>query len=226
MDNSKTFSTTIAIICTVILFILAIASRQWCLLVIGLLSIWSLWWLFSSRTTSAKPDHPTSAQKPEESLSDTLALWKSTWIDKQTNHSTLSISYWENVADEVIIGRLVVLETEKGQNPNTPLGWYALSSDVAMHYLIERNNKAIEREKAGDIEEAIFLYEVSVADAFIGSHPYDRLRILYTRAKQYDEAIRVCRAYLALPDRPNGQNKPRFAEWVEKLEKKRIRHSS
>lgn len=160
-----------------------------------------------------------------DNLNKALNTWKYSWIDKQSRRSALPRAYWEAVADEIIAGRMAVLQTIKGQNPHAPMGWYALQSDLAMHQLVQRNGKGMEREKAGDIEGAMFLYEVSVADAFFGTHPYDRLRILYTRAKQYDEALRVCRDYLALPDRPHGQNKPHFSEWVDKLEKKRSQHS-
>lgn len=206
--------------------VLTIAAKQWFLLVVGLIAFWGLWKSFASRA-SVLPNatHESLPKQSHESLNKTLDTWKHSWINKQSKRSTLPRAYWETVADEIIAGRLAVLEIEKGQNPNVPLGWYDVSSDAALQYLVARNNKGIEREKAGDIDGAMFLYEVSVADAFFGSHPYDRLRILYTRARQYDEALRVCQDYLALPDRPHGQNKSHFAEWVNKLEEKRSRHT-
>jgi len=74
-----------------------------------------------------------------------------------------------------------------------------------------------------DIPTALAQYEALISQQFFGSLPYDRLRIIYTRQKDYAAALRVCQAYLALPDRPNGQNKPHFAAWVIKLQAKHAR---
>ncbi|MDA8186645.1 MAG: hypothetical protein M0T85_00695 [Dehalococcoidales bacterium] len=57
----------------------------------------------------------------------------------------------------------------------------------------DRNLTGKELEKAGRIDEAIALYEANLTDCFEGTHPYERLRILYTKRKDYDNAIRVCR---------------------------------
>jgi tetratricopeptide (TPR) repeat protein len=97
--------------------------------------------------------------------------------------------------------------------------------DGLWQIMVERNLQGKDMEKAGRIEEAIALYEANVRDRFDGTHPYDRLRILYTREKQYDDAIRVCEAYVALPDRPNGQNKAHFREWIDKLQVKQGREA-
>lgn len=40
------------------------------------------------------------------------------------------------------------------------------------------------------------LYEANIQDGFDGSHPYDRLRILYKRKKDFASAIKVCEAFL------------------------------
>jgi hypothetical protein len=49
------------------------------------------------------------------------------------------------------------------------------------------------------------------------------LRIIYTRRKAYKEAIRVCQAYLDLPDQPHGQSKDHFRHYLEKLKAKEAR---
>lgn len=83
--------------------------------------------------------------------------------------------------------------------------------------MVQRNLNGREFEQQGDLPAAIALYEGNLADQFDGSHPYERLRIIYNRQKDYANALRVCRAYLVLPDRPNGQNKAHFREWADKL---------
>ena len=73
--------------------------------------------------------------------------------------------------------------------------------------LVDRNLKGIELEKQGDEEQAIALYEANVADRFDGSHPYERLRIMYTYRKKYKDAIRICEAYIS-----HGQQDPKVKE--------------
>jgi tetratricopeptide (TPR) repeat protein len=86
--------------------------------------------------------------------------------------------------------------------------------------MAERNDQGKQLEGQGQIAEAVALYEANIQDRFFGSFPYDRLRIIYTRQGQYADAIRVCQAYLDLPDRPHGQNKPHFQRHLEKLREK------
>jgi hypothetical protein len=69
-------------------------------------------------------------------------------------------------------------------------------SSRAFSKCVDRNQEGIVAEKAGDLDAAIALYEANVAAHFEGSHPYDRLRIIYTKQKRWDDAIRVCRAYI------------------------------
>jgi tetratricopeptide (TPR) repeat protein len=83
--------------------------------------------------------------------------------------------------------------------------------------MARRNDRGKASERQGQIAEAVAFYEASVEDRFFGSFPYDWLRIIYTRQGQYADAIRVCQAYLDLPDRPHGQNKERFQHHLEKL---------
>ena len=62
-----------------------------------------------------------------------------------------------------------------------------------------RRSEAAERaEQNGDPEQAIDLYEESVAEGFVGVHPYERLASLYERRRDPANALRVCEAYLTL----------------------------
>ncbi len=49
-------------------------------------------------------------------------------------------------------------------------------------------------------EEAIRLYEQNLADGCVSHVPYDRLRVIYSRARLFGDAIRVCQAYLDMTD--------------------------
>lgn len=136
------------------------------------------------------------------------------FVEKMCAQSDLSRSFWRQVADKVWEGR-----KRFERAPNIALG-YLPSLDDAMGFLVERNNKGIALEKAGQVDAALLVYEVSVADAFFGTQPYDRLRIHYTKRSLRRDALRVCRAYVSLPDRPNGQDKETFRAHIGKLEPK------
>ena len=62
--------------------------------------------------------------------------------------------------------------------------------------MVDRNVNGIELEKKGEIGEAIALYEANISDRFDGSHPYNRLRIIYESLNDYANAIRVCESYI------------------------------
>lgn len=85
--------------------------------------------------------------------------------------------------------------------------------------IVSRNLKGIILEKSGHIEKAIELYETNVRDWFDGTHPYERLRIIYTREGRFADAIRVCEAYIAhCQNDPIGKSKYRKA--IDSLRKK------
>ena len=63
------------------------------------------------------------------------------------------------------------------------------------HWLLEaqtaRNLEAFAAEQAGEVEQAIALYEENVREGFPGDWPYGRLAQLYLRREAYDDAERV-----------------------------------
>ena len=63
---------------------------------------------------------------------------------------------------------------------------------------MERHEEAGRAEQSGDPERAILLYETSVAEGFVGSHPYERLASLHERHHDYQEALRACEAFVLL----------------------------
>ena len=82
----------------------------------------------------------------------------------------------------------------------------------------ETNNLGIQLEKEGRISEAISAYEENITEgAYLTRHPYDRLAVLYRRAKDYDNEIRV----LTLAFERTGDEK--YAERLHKAEELRIR---
>lgn len=70
-------------------------------------------------------------------------------------------------------------------------------ADALEGAMVDRNMKGIALEKQGKEDKVIALYEANIADQFDGSHPYNRLRILYKARGNYIDAIRVCEAYIA-----------------------------
>ena len=72
--------------------------------------------------------------------------------------------------------------------------------DLLMGYEadLERNLEAARAEERGDVEVAIRLYEASVAEEFVGAHPYERLAALREGRRNYAEALRVTETYISL----------------------------
>lgn len=60
---------------------------------------------------------------------------------------------------------------------------------------------ATDEEQAGNINKAVQLYEELGDNGFLGSMPYDRLRIIYTKQGSYLEAIRICKRYIEVMQR-------------------------
>jgi tetratricopeptide (TPR) repeat protein len=56
-----------------------------------------------------------------------------------------------------------------------------------------RNLEAMAAEQAGQIDQAIALYERNAAEGFAGDLPYGRLVALYERRAAFDQAERVLR---------------------------------
>ena len=63
---------------------------------------------------------------------------------------------------------------------------------------MERHAQAERARQNGDPERAIQLYEISISEGFVGSHPYERLASLYERRHDYDAALRVCESFVGL----------------------------
>jgi hypothetical protein len=112
-----------------------------------------------------------------------------------------------------------------------------------------REHEVTRLEKAGEVDAAIRLYEAIIADDYKkGGWPYERLRIIYRKRKDYENALRICRAAVALfeelilrpgdyrgkDERKMSRNlrayyvkeRDRFLEWIEKLEASQERAQS
>jgi len=92
-----------------------------------------------------------------------------------------------------------------------------------MQTMIDRDEEARQLEKSGKTERAIALFEESVRDQFLGTLPYERLRIIYFKLKRYEDAIRVCQAYVDNPYlKGAGKTKGRqeFREKIRKIKEK------
>jgi hypothetical protein len=63
---------------------------------------------------------------------------------------------------------------------------------------MQRNEEAELAVEGGDTERAIHLYEVSISEGFVGSHPYERLASIYENRHNPTEALRVCEAFTRL----------------------------
>ncbi len=86
--------------------------------------------------------------------------------------------------------------------------------------LFWQNESARALDKEGKIEEAITIYEKSIADGFDGSQPYDRLATIYHERKMFDDEIRVINAFLNIAAKNNWDN-VKVNKFKDRLEKAR-----
>ena len=63
---------------------------------------------------------------------------------------------------------------------------------------MRRNEEAELAIESGDTEQAIRLYEISIREEFVGSHPYERLASVYESRHNITEALRVSEAFTKL----------------------------
>jgi hypothetical protein len=63
---------------------------------------------------------------------------------------------------------------------------------------MQRNEEAELAVKSGDTERAIKLYEISIREEFVRSHPYERLASVYESRHNLTEALRVSEAFTKL----------------------------
>lgn len=63
---------------------------------------------------------------------------------------------------------------------------------------IERHEAAMRADQSGAPETAIRLYEKSVAERFVGSHPYEALATLHERRHDHPAALHAVEAYITL----------------------------
>lgn len=64
---------------------------------------------------------------------------------------------------------------------------------------MERNDKRIKLEKQGYIAKAIAIYEENIkGDCYLAIHPFNRLLVLYRKAKDYENEKRVAEKAISL----------------------------
>lgn len=108
---------------------------------------------------------------------------------------------------------------ENPQYESNPVGEIKLHNrrlGEILDIMVYRNNKGIELEKKGDIENAIKLYEQNVADEFFGTYPYDRVAIIYRKRKQFDNEIRILKRKISIFGKINQERLHYFLEHCSK----------
>lgn len=101
----------------------------------------------------------------------------------------------------------------KQNNKPKPTGEKAFSMQV------DRNLKGKELEKESRIEEAKKLYLKNVEESFDGSHPYDRLAILYRKEKDYKNEIKILEKAIKVYSNNKTSSNSQLLKFKERLEK-------
>lgn len=85
---------------------------------------------------------------------------------------------------------------------------------------VQNNLDGIQKEKEGDEEAAIKMYEANIASNFDGSHPYKRLAIIYRKRKMYDDEVRVLEKAVDIFSKLSRQDTPDKLEYFKDRLKK------
>jgi tetratricopeptide (TPR) repeat protein len=88
-------------------------------------------------------------------------------------------------------------------------------ADFIADVMFSRNAEGEALERAHQQAQAIELYEASVKDCFMGSYPYERLRVLYASSGRYADALRICQAYIEHGEDEDAR-KAQYREWITK----------
>lgn len=81
------------------------------------------------------------------------------------------------------------------------------------------NNKGIEQEKAGDISGAISTYETNISgDCYPATHSFDRLLVLYRKAKDYESEKRVTQRALDVLAKRYPDLSGKYADRLNKID--------
>lgn len=119
----------------------------------------------------------------------------------------------------------IIDSMEMGRKLALPYRQASLEID---QHLGERLTQAQKFEKTGELQSAIALYERNISDGFLASLPYERLRIIYEKNRDYEDAIRVCKRYIEIlqmvseiwAQYPNIRQIPKYQENIKKLSAK------
>ena len=123
----------------------------------------------------------------------------------------------QTVYSELKTRSRAVLTDGTAPTPHLHANAYMAVADEVLHEMLDRNLQGERCEQAGHIDQAIRYYEANVVDAFYGMRPYERLRLIYTGQHRHHDAIRICRAYLALSDEGNRPAKEAFRGHLQAL---------
>ena len=131
---------------------------------------------------AAQPQGAQAAQAmPRPATSSTLREWISAEVRRGVPRWTLYRRLSKAAAQTTMSAEKTIM---------------AIEIKAIEDLLIERNRRGKELERAGNIDQAMALYEANVTDRFNGSHAYERLRALYKTRGDFANTIRVCDCYL------------------------------
>lgn len=97
---------------------------------------------------------------------------------------------FERLEDSILAGRQETFSNEEISDLELRLK-AKQEKDNLLYRTAERNNRGMYAESERNIDLAIKIYEENIADGYPATHSYDRLMILYRRAKQYQSELRV-----------------------------------
>ncbi|MEI8366758.1 MAG: hypothetical protein WCF65_10120, partial [Parachlamydiaceae bacterium] len=180
----------------------------------------AIWFLFGNKKGNKKPRSTGNNHKTTPNAAEQASIAQKKPTPKQIVASEVRsmkdgniplLTIWRSLNDKMA----ALLDT--ADYDVDLVSAYGIAAESIMDKVVDRNLKGIEYEKAGKEAAAIKLYEANVADEFDGSHPYERLRIIYTGKKKYKDAMRVCGAFIDNKSINNPEMKQKMAKALNRL---------
>lgn len=82
---------------------------------------------------------------------------------------------------------------------------YSSEDNELTEILIKQNDLAQAYEKSGRIDDAVPLYEDSIKKDFLGTLPYERLLVIYSKRKLLEDELRIAKAFLNCQQRERSE---------------------
>ena len=141
---------------------------------------------------------------------------------KETIWSEFDAQQARGVSRQAVLQQIeqqtAVLMDQQAQTPDVRAKLQVLEDyDAILRPQVMQNlSQGKAHEIAGRVDEAVVCFETAVTDQVTTRFPFEHLRVIYVRRKEYAEALRICQAAVTNPHL-SARDHEHFQKWIDKL---------